>query len=233
MLFRSVRKGKMWHVRFYVDVPNQEQRQRKSVPVGLCKGKGKLTKPEAEQLAKTLIASLGVNTAEHLARATNVSPIVTFRSRVEWCRKNHKAWLRGKPGPIRTMESQLEKHILPRFGDLPLSAVDETVVQEFVAELTRATFERKRPNGSVIKTYKLSRMTILNIVGLVKLVLGRKVWLTWELDLGEPEDSPQRYFTEEELRRIIDAAPERYRVLFTLLAGTGMRIGMIWTSTTA
>ena len=29
-----VRKGCMWHVRFYVDVPAQEQRQRKSVPIG-------------------------------------------------------------------------------------------------------------------------------------------------------------------------------------------------------
>jgi hypothetical protein len=29
------------------------------------------------------------------------------------------------------MESQLTKHILPRFGSLPLEGVDETVVQEF------------------------------------------------------------------------------------------------------
>ena len=36
------------------------------------------------------------------------------------------------------MESQLTKHILPRFGSLPLDAVDETVVQEFVADLKRA-----------------------------------------------------------------------------------------------
>jgi hypothetical protein len=89
-----------------------------------------------------------------------------------------------------------------------LDAVDETAVQEFVADLKRATFERRKPKGkdrlpqgNVVKTYKLSRRTILNIVGVVKLILGKKVWLTWDLDLGKPEDPEQRHFTEEQLRR--------------------------------
>jgi integrase len=184
-----------------------------------------LTKSEAENKAKEVIREWGVNTSEHLARAMNVSPVATFRQRVEWCRQNKKAWTKGKPGPIRTMESQLEKHILPRFGDMPLSDVNETAVQEFAADLARTIFEMRRPyNGTIAKTYKLSRKTILNIVGVVKLVLGRRVWMTWELDLGEPDDSDQRYFTGEELVRIFDAAPEKYRVLFALLAGAGMRI---------
>src|SRR5438093_6354475 len=123
------------------------------------------------------------------------------------------------------MESQLTKHILPRFGSLPLDAVDETAVQEFVADLKRATFRMRTPNGDPNKTYKLSRKTILNIVGVVKLVLGKKVWMTWELDLGKPEDPQQRYFTEEQLKQIIESSEGQYRILFALLAGTGMRIG--------
>jgi len=119
----------MWHVRFYVDLSGQEKRQRKSVPIGPCIGKDNLTKPEAVRLGAELVASLGVNTTEHLERATNLSPIVTFRQRVDWCRKYHKAWTDGKPGPVRTMESQLTKHILPRFGSLTLDAVDETGVK--------------------------------------------------------------------------------------------------------
>jgi integrase len=71
----------------------------------------------------------------------------------------------------------------------------------------------------------LSRKTILNIVGVLKLVLGRKVWITWELDLGRPKRTRQRYFTQEQLRQIIEAAPEHYRVLFALLAATGLRVG--------
>lgn len=97
-------------------------------------------------------------------------------------------------------------------------SVDETAVQEFVADLKRATFERRKPKGkerkpegAVVGTYKLSRKTILNIVGVVKLILGKKVWMTWDLDLGKPEDPKQRYFTEEQLTKIITSAEGQYR----------------------
>ena len=124
------------------------------------------------------------------------------------------------------MESHLTKHILPRFGELLVEQVTGKAVQEWVADLRRQTFEMKKPNGSVIKTYKLSRKSILNIVGVLKLVLGRKVWMSWEeLNLGKPPRSKQRYFTEEQLKRIIEAARGQYHVLFAVLAGTGMRIG--------
>ena len=75
----------------------------------------------------------------------------------------------------------------PGSAAVPVESIDETVVQEFVADLKRSTFDRRKPDGTLIKTYRLSRKTILNIVGVVKLVLGRKVWMTWELDLGKTE----------------------------------------------
>lgn len=41
----------------------------------------------------------------------------------------------------------------------------------------------------------------------------------------KPSRPKQQYFTQEQLKQIIEAAPEQYRVLFALLAATGMRIG--------
>jgi len=217
-----VKKGCVWHVRFYVDLPGQEARQRKSVSIGPCAGPNKLTKTEAQRKGAEVVNSLGVNTEEHLQRASNP---VTFKQRVEWCRNNKSAWLEGKPASVLSMESMISKHILPRFGDLPLHMVDETSVQEFVSHLKRTEFVMRKPNGDPIKNYKLSRKTILNIVGVVKLVLGKKVWATWELDLGKPQKPKQPYFNDEQLRRIITGCDGQYRVLFALLAGTGMRIG--------
>lgn len=133
---QTVRKGHMWHIRFYADVPGQDKRQRKSVPIGPCAGSNKLTKSEAARKGAELISSLGVDTAEFFEQAMNITPVVTFKHRVEWCRNYASAWTDGKPGPVRTMESQLSKHVLPRFGDMPLDAVDETAVQEFVADLS-------------------------------------------------------------------------------------------------
>jgi integrase len=49
--------------------------------------------------------------------------------------------------------------------------------------------------------------------------------MTWEINVGRVAKPDQRYFTQDELRRIIEHSPTRYRTLFALLAGTGMRIG--------
>jgi integrase len=218
------KKWNQWHVRFYVDVPGSNKRLRKSLPVGPATGKEKLKKSEATRKGAEIVAtSTGVNQTQHLARSRN--PMQTFEEKVQWCRKFHKAWTDGKPGPIASMEGQLTKHILPRLGALTLDMVDETIVQEFVAELKGAVFERRRKNGTLLKKYRLSRKTVLNIVGVVKLVVGKKIWKSWELDLGKASRPRQPYFTEAQLKQIIAAAPERYRVLFLLLAGTGMRIG--------
>jgi integrase len=219
-----VRKGTMWHIRFYVDVPGQEKRQRKSLPIGPAVGKEKLTKPEAARKGAELIAQAGVNTGEHLERAITPNPVVTFRQRVDWSRKYHPAWTDGKPHSIRTMESALAKHILPRFSSLPLDAVDETAVQEFAAELRQTTFERRSKKGKLIKTYKLSRKSIMNIIDYIKLIVGKKVWASWEWKLPKAPRTRQRYFTQDELQKIINAAEGQYRVLFALLAGTGIRI---------
>jgi hypothetical protein len=39
----------------------------------------------------------------------------------------------------------------------------------------------RKPNGDPSKSHKLSRKTILNIVGVCKLIPGKKVSMTWEL----------------------------------------------------
>jgi hypothetical protein len=173
-----VKKGCNWHVRFYVDVPGQEERQRKSVVIGPCIGPEKITKAKAQRKGAEVINSLGVNTEQHLQRAINPQ---TFKQRVEWCRNNRSAWLDGKPGSVLSMESQLEKHILPRFGDLPLHMVDETAVQEFISHLKRTTFVMRKKDGTPIKNYKLSRKTILNIVGVVKSIMDLETRILFSL----------------------------------------------------
>ena len=78
-----IRKGKTWHVRFYVDVPGQLKRLRKSVAVGPAVGKERLTKPEAVRKAAEIIQGMGVNTAEHLEQAIRPERVTTFEQRVE------------------------------------------------------------------------------------------------------------------------------------------------------
>ena len=65
--------------------------------------------------------------------------------------------------------------------------------REFIGDLRRAAFEMKKPNGDVIKRYQLSRKSVANIVGLLKLIAGKKVARDWEIDLGRAGRPKQRF----------------------------------------
>jgi integrase len=47
----------------------------------------------------------------------------------------------------------------------------------------------------------------------------------WYPDLPELPDHEQRWFTQEEINRIVDAAPGQYKMLFRLAGFTGLRCG--------
>ena len=73
MSFRSgqsgnvVRKGQMWHGRFYVDVPGDEARRRTSVPLGSIHS---MKKTEARRKLRAMLEEMGLNSEHHLERAT-------------------------------------------------------------------------------------------------------------------------------------------------------------------
>jgi integrase len=101
-----------------------------------------------------------------------------------------------------------------------MAAVNERRVQEFIADLTRKEYVRSNHARR-----RLSPKSIRNIVGVLKLILGKKVWRDWTLSFPEDPIKEQRCFTPDGMRQIIDAAPGQWKVLFATLAGTGMRCG--------
>jgi hypothetical protein len=113
-----------------------------------------------------------------------------------------------KPSTQEAMGSHLEKYLIPRFGSLPLAAIDERRVQEFIADMTRMKYTW--PNGV---DRKLSPKTICNLVGVLKQILGRKVWRDWNLTPEVPVKE-QQYFTDQEMLKIVSAAEGQWRVLF-------------------
>jgi len=152
--------------------------------------------------------------------------VQTFAQRAQWVKDNDPSFVDGAPGWLETVESILNRHVLPYLGSLPLTAVTEERVQEFITHLRTTTFERRTASGKLIKTYRLRRKTIREIIGVVKKVLGKKVWFAWELKLGKPEKVVQRFFSEQEMRDIVrEAKPGMWKLFWTLLASTGMRIG--------
>lgn len=125
-----------------------------------------------------------------------------------------QAFLSGDDG------RHLDKYLLPRFGSLPIATIVERRVQEFIADLTRT--EYVWANGV---SRKLSPKSIRNIVGVLKLILGEKVWRQWKLSLPEIPPHEQRCFSSEEMLQIINAATGQWKVLLATLASTGLRCG--------
>jgi integrase len=76
---------------------------------------------------------------------------------------------------------------------------------------------------------KLSPKSIRNVIGVLKLILGKKVWRDWNLVFPEDidPDKEQRYFTQAEMIQIVNAADGQWKVLFALMAGSGLRIGEV------
>ncbi len=219
MSFRSgqsgtvVRKGQMWHGRYYVDIPGEENRRRASVPLGSIQT---MKKPEAKRKLRAHLEKMGLNEDSHLERTEAAAR--TFGSEAAWWKENRLPMF--KPSSQETMGSHLDKYLLPRFGALPIAAIDERRVQEFIADLTR--MEYTWPNGI---SKKLSPKSIRNIVGVLRQILGAKVWREWSLSLPEVPLKEQRCFSPDEMLRIVNAATDQWRVLFATLASTGLRCG--------
>ena len=111
------------------------------------------------------------------------------------------------------MGSHIDKYLLPRFGELSIDVVDERRVQEFIADLNRT---------------ELAPKSIRNIIKVLKLILGKSRWQDWNLVLPEVPEKEQRYFTEDEMRKIINSVTGQWHALFATMAGTGLRCGEVF-----
>lgn len=222
MSFRSgqsgtvVRKGQMWHGRYYADVASQSERRRASIPIGPVK---ELTKTEAKRKLRTMLEEMGLNADDHLVRLeTNVK---TFAAVVAWWRENKLSVF--KPSSQENMGDQIDRYLLPRFGALTMNAITEERVQEFIANLSKTHYTRCCKGGKQVKKL-LSPKSVHNIVGLLKQILGKKHCSTWELRFPEVPIKEQRYLTPDEMRQVVNAAKGQWKILWAALAGTGMRI---------
>jgi integrase len=175
-----------------------------------------MKKPEAKRKLRALLQDMGLNDDTHLDRTAAGAKM--FRDEAEWWKLNRLPLY--KPSCQQTMGSHLNKYLMPRLGSLPMAAVDERRVQELIADFART--EYALGNG---RRRKLSPKSVLNIVGVLKLIVGPKVWREWNLRYPEIPFKEQRFFTPDEMRRIVDAATGQWKVLFATLAGTGMRYG--------
>lgn len=198
-----------WVGRFYEDVPGQSKRRRRAIVLGM---KGKLTKPEARRKLMDTIQEAGVNTPAYLERSIN--PPLTFAGVARCWEEKRLPQL--KPSTQYTAPRQIRAHLVPFFGGMALESIKTGTVNEWLGTLT----EKKLAAKSVHNLWKLFR-SIVNWHARQNDEQPRK----WFPDLPVIPIREPRWFTPDEMRRIVEAAHGQYRVLFHLAGASGLRAG--------
>jgi integrase len=204
-------------------------RRHRTVPLGRCR-----TKTAAKQKLRAYIADNKVNDVQTFNRIT--APGLTFRQQA-------KVWLESlrtrrrrplKPSSIENYEHYLDKRLLSLLGDLQLSDVGNRALKMLVEHMST---ERKQCGEP------LSPKTVVNYVTTAKLVIASAVDAEgealyprkWNDDfIGVPvvvkAEQRRQTVSGDDVTSIIARSnirrsKGRYRLLFALLPGSGIRIG--------
>jgi integrase len=202
-------RNNRWVGRFYVDVPGETNRIRKAVVLGMKK---ELTKPEARNRLKEMLSAEGVNTPSHLERS--LRPPKTFGEVAD--RWELKRLPQLKESSQYSFPKLIAKHLRPYFGSMALEDIKTGVVNDWIADLRKEELEPK----TVHNMWKMFR-AIMNWHSQQNDEQPRK----WYPSLPTISEGEQRWFTQDEVSRIAEAARGQYKVLFHLAAYSGLRSG--------
>jgi integrase len=208
IFYRKGRKGGTWWITYYVGTRQKKER--------IGKDSKKVTKRKAQE---ALAARQGEVVQGRFDIAKTERPIPCrdfFKNYIKYAKSNKKDW--------RQDERRGEKHLLPEFGDLPLSDVTPWKIEKY---------KSRRVNEGAAKS------TVNRELALLKTVFSKAV--IW----GKAKDNPvkrvklyrennrrERFLTEEEAHKIIEAAGDPVKYFIIIGLNTGMRrseiLGLRW-----
>jgi integrase len=221
--------GKWYVVRFWQDVVGQEKRKHVREKICPISGPALLTESQRRRKAKEIIAASGADTVEYLEKIQAANLGVTFHQQSErWL--EHMRNRKRKPiasSTYDTWKSCLDRWLLPKLGDLPLSSVDNDPVRGLVCELVNGNKLGPKSISEYIKVVK-------SVVASAKDPKTRKqiyavVWDDEYLDLPvvEKKDQNRPAFDGKTVAAIVLGVKRWAQMLFILLASTGLRIGEV------
>jgi integrase len=203
--------GSTWFGKYREDVIGEDgNTRRKQITVKLGTKKEIATKPLAKRRMELILAR--INAPDYRpGRFAKMNDFATL-----W---QEHVLVGMKPSAARSAKSHLAVHILPHFGKSGLDEIGVQAQQFFVTKLAQQ---------------HVSRKTLLNIMSTLSSILSAaKKWgyvcqsvdyKSLAFPVGEVEEEA-RFFTLENVGKIIAVAREPYKTMFMVLALTGMRAG--------
>jgi integrase len=122
-----------------------------------------------------------------------------------------------RPSTLARDEATYRNHVLPTFGDAPLSSIEHLAVQEWVAKLATSGLAP----ATVHKAHQVLAKILRTAVKDGKL----RVSPTDDIDLPRIERDEMRFCTPDEIATLADTIDPRYRALVLLGGYGGLRAG--------
>ncbi len=208
--------------RYWKDQPGLHERLRVVVSLG------SVTKTVAEQNLRKRIRDTQVDSLETFVEIT--SPSITFKGQPQWWLDEMRAGrivsrkkrVAIKPATLAGYQAAVN-WLNETIGNTALADIKNEVAKQFVIKM---------------RTAKLADKTIVNYFQVVKAVVASAVTAEGEqlyprnwnfhfigLPVIDEKKQCKPSLTTNEVEQILQRAKGRYKVLFALLAGTGLRIG--------
>ncbi len=120
-----------------------------------------------------------------------------------------------KPKTLASYESLLRVHLLPRFGQLPLGAIDPLMIETWVVELTDGGLSASHTT----QAYRLLSMILKAAVRSRRLPSNPALGIS----LPRPTRRPPRFLNASQVDDLSHVVPEQYVGLVYVLAYGGLR----------
>jgi len=223
----AFRKG-IYYARFWIDVPGRSTRLCKRVSICPASGPGSLNASERSRRLKQILVEFGANN-EVTARATQAANLgITLQEQsTRWLESVQRRKRKPvKPRTAQAWKSHL-KYINGKIGTMQLADVNNRNMKEFVAMM--ATEQKAGEPRFSAKSIESYLAVIKSVVASVKDDRGATVYaVKWDaeyMDVPVVEEQNTPVFTAKEIETIISKAEGQDRLLYAVLAGTGLRIG--------
>ncbi|HKQ08569.1 MAG TPA: site-specific integrase [Blastocatellia bacterium] len=141
----------------------------------------------------------------------------TFRGFVEGLWKSYQENQQLQPSTIYSYQSMIKTHLMPAFGDRRLSDITPADMTVFFDGLRGKASPKYASN-----LYALLN-TMFEVAHQYEVIESKPLKSKLHKPKYEAEEKP--VLSVEVLRAIIDQVPQEYKVLFVLLATTGLRLG--------
>ena len=156
----------------------------------------------------------------NIARGEWVDPVRASIRLDEWVQQ----WLPSRKADLRAtsfarLESVLQGHVLPRFGDRRINSLGNREIRTWVAEM----------QGKGLSAASIRKAVFALRAALAAAIADARITVNPAADIPLPAEEihEQRFLSRAEIDSLIEATDERYRVAVRLAALCGLRWGEV------